>query len=148
MNLQLTKENDFMQTGVQMAAVSKGTMWAGRVISAIPVLMLLFAGSVKLPPLPSVVQGLVQYGYPARFASLIGILEIACAIVYLIPRTAVLSAILMTGVLGGPIASNVRINNPVLIAPLVLGLLAWCGLYFRDLRLRALIPLRHNPAAG
>jgi DoxX-like protein len=89
-----------------------------------------------------VMQGFAQYGYPARSIPVVGILEVACAIVYLIPRTAVLGAILVTGLLGGAIASNVRINNPAFIAPLILGVLVWGGLYLRDQRLRALIPLR------
>ena len=143
MNLQLAEESEFMQSGVQMAAVSKGTMWAGRIFSAIPALTLLFGGAVKLLKLPSVMQGFAQYGYPANSVPVVGILEVACAIVYLIPRTAVLGAILMTGLLGGAIASNVRINNPAFIVPLTLGVLVWGGIYFRDPRLRALIPLRH-----
>ena len=142
MNLQLAEESEFMQSGVQMAAVSKGTMWAGRIFSAIPALTLLFGGAVKLLKLPSVMQGFAQYGYPANSVPVVGILEVACAIVYLIPRTAVLGAILMTGLLGGAIASNVRINNPAFIVPLTLGVLVWGGIYFRDPQLRALIPLR------
>ncbi|HET7748270.1 MAG TPA: DoxX family protein [Terriglobales bacterium] len=132
-----------MQSGVQMAAVPKGTMWAGRIVSAIPAVILLFGGIMKLAGLPSVVQGFAQYGYPASSIPVVGILEVGCAVVYLIPRTAVLGAILMTGLLGGAIASNVRTNNPAFIAPLLVGVLVWGGLYFRDLRLRALIPLRH-----
>ncbi len=132
-----------MQSGVQMAAVSKGTMWAGRIFSAIPALTLLFGGAVKLLKLPSVMQGFAQYGSPANSVPVVGILEVACTVVYLIPRTAVLGAILMTGLLGGAIASNFRINNPAFIAPLILGVLVWGGIYFRDPQLRALIPLRH-----
>ena len=143
MNLQLAEEREFMQSGVQMAAVPKGTMWAGRIVSAIPAVILLFGGIMKLAGLPSVVQGFAQYGYPASSIPVVGILEVGCAVVYLIPRTAVLGAILMTGLLGGAIASKVRTNNPAFIAPLLVGVLVWGGLYFRDLRLRALIPLRH-----
>lgn len=132
-----------MQSGVEMATVSKGSVWAGRIISAVPALLLLFGGIVKIAELPSVVQGFAQYGYPPRVVPVVGILEVVCSVVYLIPRTAVLGAILMTGVLGGAIESNVRISNPVFIAPLILGVLVWGGLYFRDPRLRALIPLRH-----
>ncbi|MGE5206192.1 MAG: DoxX family protein [Chlamydiota bacterium] len=133
-----------MQTAVQRVAVSKKSVWAGRVLSAIPALMLLFGGVVKLLQLPSVVQGFAQYGYPASSLPIVGILEVASTIVYLIPRTAVLGAILMTGVLGGAIASNVRIADPAFAAPLVLGVLVWGGLYLRDQRLRALIPLREQ----
>ena len=135
-----------MQTAVQKVAVSKTSIWAGRVLSAIPALMLLFGGAVKLLQLPSVVQGFAQYGYPASSLPVVGILEVGSTIVYLIPRTAVLGAILMTGVLGGAIASNVRIADPAFAAPLVLGVLAWGGLYLRDQRLRALIPLREQAA--
>jgi hypothetical protein len=135
-----------MQTAVQPRAVAKKSMWAGRVLSAIPALMLLFGGVVKLLQLLSVVQGFAQYGYPASSLPVVGILEVGSTIVYLIPRTAVLGAILMTGVLGGAIASNVRIANPAFVVPLVLGVLVWGGLYLRDQRLRALIPLREQAA--
>jgi uncharacterized membrane protein YphA (DoxX/SURF4 family) len=128
---------------VQPATISKQSVWVGRVVSAIPVLALLFSGSVKLMKVPGVVEGFVQFGYPASLIPVIGILEIACPIIYVIPRTAVLGAILMTGFLGGAIASNVRLNNPLFWVPLVLGVLAWGGLYLRDSRVRALIPLRH-----
>ncbi|HKW24411.1 MAG TPA: DoxX family protein [Terriglobales bacterium] len=143
MNLQLAKESAVMQSGVQLAPGSKRTMWPGRIISAIPAVILLFGGIMKLAGLPSVAQGFAQYGYQARSIPVVGILEVACTVVYLVPRTAVLGAILMTGLLGGAIASNVRINNPAFVAPLILGLPVWGGLYFRDPRLRALIPLRH-----
>lgn len=131
-----------MQSGVQTAVAPKKTVWAGYVVSAIPVLMLLFSGSVKLLRLPSVVQGFGEYGYPASLIAVIGILEVGCTVVYLIPRTAVLGAILMTGFLGGAIVSNVRLNNPLFSVPLILGVMAWGGLYLREARLRALIPLR------
>src|SRR5438105_15901411 len=107
-----------MESGVQKTVVPKGTLWAGRVISAIPILLLLFSGSVKILKLPSVVQGFGEYGYPASLMVVIGILEAGCTIVYVIPRTAVLGAILMTGYLGGAITSNVRINSPLFSIPL------------------------------
>ena len=88
------------------------------------------------------VQGFVESGYPASTIMVIGILEVGSTIVYLIPRTAVLGAILMTGFLGGAIASNVRIGNPLFSIPLALGVLVWAGLYLREQRLRALLPLR------
>jgi hypothetical protein len=142
MNLQSVEERQIMETDVQIARVPKKAIWAGRVISAIPVLSLLFSGSVKILKLPSVVQGFGEYGYPAGLLVLIGILEAGSTIVYVIPRTAVLGAILMTGFLGGAITSNVRMNNPLFSIPLALGVLVWAGLYLRDPRLRALIPLR------
>ena len=131
-----------MQLRVQVAPASKTSIWAGRIISAIPALMLLFSGSVKLMRIPGVVQGLGQYGYPASLVGVIGILEVGSAIVYLVPRTTVLGAILMTAFLGGAITTNVRLNNPLFSIPLALGVLVWAGLYLREQRLRALLPLR------
>jgi hypothetical protein len=72
----------------------------------------------------------------------VGIIELSCVIVYLIPRTAVLGAILMTALFGGATVTNLRVGNPLYIVPVVLGILAWAGLFFRDERVRALIPLR------
>lgn len=129
-------------TAASSNTASKKSAWAGYVLSALPVLALLFSGTVKLLKLPSVVQGFVESGYPASTITVIGILEVGSTIVYLIPRTAVLGAILMTGFLGGAIASNVRINNPLFSIPLALGVLVWAGLYLREQRLRALLPLR------
>lgn len=134
-----------MQAGPQTAASSKTGVWAGRVVSVIPAVILLFGGSMKLLQLPSVLQGFAQYGYPAGTILAIGVLEIGSAIIYLIPRTAVLGAILISGLLGGAIASNVRISNHLYFIPLILGVLVWAGLYLRDPRLRDLIPLRNPP---
>lgn len=131
-----------MHTAVERAAVSKTALWAGRVISAVPIVMLLFASSMKLLQLPSVIQGAAQFGYTASLIRVIGIIELGCSIIYFIPRTAGLGAILMTGLLGGAIATNVRVGDPAFIGPLILGVLVWAGLYLRDARLRALIPLR------
>ena len=129
-----------MQSAVQPPTTQ--ALWAGRIISAIPVLMLLFSGTVKLMKLPSVVEGFAQYGFPATQISLIGILEIGCTLIYLIPRSAVLGAVLMTGFLGGAVTTNVRLSNPLFAIPLALGVLVWAGLYLRDPRLRLLLPLR------
>lgn len=117
-------------------------LWAGRVVSALPALMLLFAGGMKLTKSAAVLQGFAQYGYPERLVVVVGILEVACTIVYLIPRLSVLGAILMTAFLGGATASNVRIGNPSWVITVILGILVWAGLYLRDARVRALIPLR------
>lgn len=131
-----------MHTAVQRAEASKTALWIGAVVSAIPALMLLFAGSMKLLQLPSVIQGFAQYGYPAKEIPLIGLIEVCCAVLYLIPPTAALGAILMTSLWGGAIASNVRVGDVAFVGPLFLGVLVWAGLYLRDPRLRALIPLR------
>jgi len=133
-----------MQSNTQLAPVSKKTLWAGRVVSALPVLMLLFSGVMKLMKPPSVLQGFAHFGYSESLVPVLGILEIACTLVYVIPRASVLGAILMTGYLGGATASNVRVGDPAVFITVILGVLVWGGLYLRDVRLRALIPLRNN----
>src|SRR5713226_7286010 len=131
-----------MLSGTQTAPASKKKLWAGRIISALPVLMLVFSGVMKLAKPAPVLQGFARYGYPESLILVIGILEIACTIVYVIPRTSVLGAILLTGYLGGATATNVRIGEALFIIPVILGVLVWGGLFLRDDRLRALIPLR------
>ena len=130
-----------MQSATQTAPVSKKMLWAGRIISALPVLLLLFSGAMKLVKPAPVVQGFAHFGYPESLALSIGILELACTVVYVIPRTSVLGAILLTGYLGGATATHVRIGDPFFV-PVGLGVLVWGGLFLRDDRLRALIPLR------
>jgi hypothetical protein len=116
-------------------------LWAGRIMSALPVLMLLFSSVMKLMKPAPVVEGFAHLGYPASLALGLGIIELTCAVVYVIPRTSVLGAILLTGYLGGATATHVRIGEPFFM-PIVLGLLVWGGLYLREDRLRALLPLR------
>lgn len=130
-----------MQSTTQAVPVSKTMLWVGRVMSALPVLMLLFSSVMKLMKPAPVVEGFAHLGYPASLALGLGIVELACAVVYVIPRTSVLGAILLTGYLGGATATHVRIGEPFFMA-IVLGVLVWGGLYLRDDRVRALIPLR------
>jgi len=123
----------------------KKRLWAGRVISALPVLFLLFDGVIKLMKIEPVVQSFAQLGYPVGLAAGIGILELACVVVYVIPRTSILGAILLTGYLGGAIATHVRIGSPYFthtFFPIYVALLVWGGLFLREDRLRALVPLR------
>jgi hypothetical protein len=122
--------------------VSKTTLWIGRVMSALPVLLVLFGSVVKLMKTASVVEGFVRAGVPERLIIPVGIIELVCVIVYVIPQTAVLGAILMTGLLGGATITNLRIGDPTYPMPVVLGMLAWGGLFLRDTRLRELIPIR------
>jgi hypothetical protein len=131
-----------MQSGNQTASVSKKRLWAGRIISALPVLLMVFGGVFGVLKPAVAMPGFVHYGYPERVFLLICILELACAVVYAIPRTSVLGAILLTGYLGGATATHVRVGDPQFFMPVVLGVLVWGGLYLRDDRLRALIPLR------
>ncbi len=121
---------------------SKGMIWTGRVVSAIPVLLMVFSAAVKFAKPAPVVEGMVRFGYPAGLLTVLGVLEFLSCVVYVIPRTAVLGAILMTGYLGGATASHVRVSDPSFVTPVVLGVMVWGGLFFRDERVRALIPFR------
>lgn len=118
-------------------------LWAGRILSAIPVLMLTMSDVMKLRGGPEFVKVFENLGWPADLAVPLGLLELAITIVYVMPRTSVLGAILLTGYLGGAIAAHVRIHEDWL-TQLLLGMMLWGGLYFRDARIAALIPLR-NP---
>ena len=122
--------------------VSKTTLWIGRVMSALPVLLVLFGSVVKLMKTASVVEGFTRAGVPERLIIPVGIIELVCVIVYVIPQTAVLGAILMTGLLGGATITTLRIGDPTYPMPVILGMLAWGGLFLRDTRLRELIPIR------
>jgi hypothetical protein len=134
-----------MQPVTQTRPVSKKALWAGYIISALPVLLLLMSAVMKLIKPPPVVEGFAHLGLPESLALGLGILELSCAIVYLIPQTSVLGAILLTGYLGGAIVTHLRVGDPFL-TPVILGVLIWGGLFLRDPRLRALIPLRRQPA--
>lgn len=135
---------EYLRSGVQTGSTSKKALWSGRIVSALPVLMLLFSGVLKLVKPPEVAQEFARLGYAENLALGIGILEIACTVVYIIPRASVLGAILLTGYLGGAIATHVRIGDPLsnVLGPIIFGALIWVGLYLRDVRLRALLPLR------
>ena len=122
--------------------VSKGMLWTGRIMSAVPVLLTLLAAVMKLLKVPAAVQGMTQAGFSESLIVPIGVLELVCVVVYLIPRTSVLGAILLTGLLGGATVTTLRIGDPTYPMPVLLGMMAWGGLYLRDTRLRALIPLR------
>ncbi len=133
-----------MQSDIQTAPVSKKMLWAGRIISALPALFLLMDGVMKLFKPAPVVEATVRLGYSENVIIPLGIVLIVCTVLYLIPRTSVLGAILLTGYLGGAVATHVRVGEglfPVLF-PVFLGVLIWLGLYLRDDRLRTLIPLR------
>ena len=129
----------------QFGPLSKGRLWTGRIMSALPALFLLVDGVGKLIKPAPVVEGTVQLGYPESVLLGLGIVLLTCTILYTIPRTAILGAILLTGYLGGAIATHVRVGSPLfshILFPVYLAVLIWGGLYLRDERLRALIPLR------
>ena len=126
----------------QAAPISKTALWTGIVMSALPVLLVLMSSVMKLMKMAPVVEGFAKAGLSERLILPVGIIELICVIVYLIPRTAVLGAILMTGLLGGATVTTLRIVDPTYPMPVILGMLAWGGLYMRDPRVRELIPLR------
>jgi hypothetical protein len=134
-------ENTF---AVATAAPSRKALWTGRILSGLAVLFLLFDATGKLLQPVEVVEGTTQLGWPASVLVPLGIIQLVCLIVYLIPRTALLGAILWTGHLGGAIATHVRIGNPLfshVLFPVYIALLLWGGLWLRDRRLRALLPI-------
>lgn len=124
---------------------SKNSLWAGRILSGLAVLFLLFDSVIKLLVIPAVVESFAQMGYPPHLAIWIGLIELVCLVVYLIPRTSILGAILLTGYLGGAIATHVRIGSPLfshILFPIYIAALIWGGLYLRDARVRTLVALR------
>jgi hypothetical protein len=126
------------------AAVSKGALWTGRVMSALPALFLLFDGAMKLVKPDFVVEATVRLGYPESVILPLGVVLLACTVLYLVPGTSVLGAILLTGYLGGAVATHVRHEDTPfeILFPVVFGALLWGGLVLRDRRLRSLVPWR------
>jgi hypothetical protein len=120
---------------------STARIWTGRIASALPVLMLMLSAGMKLSHSTQVVAMFSGLGYPDGLLTALAVLELGCTVLYVVPRTSVLGAVLLTGYLGGAISTHVRVGDPF-VAPLVLGLLVWGGLYLRDARLRALLRLR------
>ncbi len=121
---------------------STRAIWTGRVLSAFPVLMLTLDAGAKIARLTPVIEGTVQLGYPASTVLPIGLILLACVVVYVIPRTAPLGAVLLTGYLGGAIATHVRVGSPLLtheLAPIYVAAFIWGGLYLRDPRVRAVL---------
>ena len=119
---------------------SEKVVWTGRVLGGLAVLVFTARAVMKLVKPADFDEGMQHLGWAATKANGLAVLELACAALYVIPRTAVLGAILLTGYLGGAIATHVRVDDDVLIQPL-LGVLLWLGLWLRDRRLRELLPL-------
>lgn len=129
------------QTPSQTNDPSNVSVWTGRIISVLPAFLLLFSGAMKLAKPPEVIEGFGKLGWPEEYALGLGILEIVCTLLYLIPWTSVLGAILLTGYLGGAIATHVRLGDFAIVVQVILGVCLWLGLYLRDKRLRALLPV-------
>jgi DoxX-like family len=129
----------------ELTMSSRTTLWTGRLLSGIAVLFLILDGAIKLVPIQPVTDSLRELGYPASdsFARFLGILTLLCTALYAWPRTALLGAVLLTGIMGGAIASHLRLGDPLFSHTLFgvwLGLLFWVGLWLRDARVRRVMP--------
>jgi len=125
-----------------VASSSARARWAGRIITGIVVLLLAIDTAFKLVGVKEAVDGTVQLGYAPHHLPIIGLIEVACLVVYLVPRTAPLGAVLWTGYFGGAIATHLRLDNPLfthILSPIYVAALIWGGLYLRDARVRALL---------
>ncbi|HVZ59430.1 MAG TPA: DoxX family protein [Terriglobales bacterium] len=131
-----------MLSEFQVSPVSRKRLWAGRVVSALVILFLLFDASIKILKLPPAVEGTVQLGYPANTVFPIGLVLLLSTILYAIPRTSVFGAILLTAYLGGATATMVRVGAVLFLFPVIFGVLVWAGLVLRDAQLTAAIFLR------
>ena len=136
-----------MPTIAEKPPVSKPALWLGRVLSGLVILFLLFDGAIKLVPWPVVTETMdrIGYGSSETLARSLGIITIVCTVLYAVPPTSILGAILLTGYLGGAMASHLRIGSPLfshILFGFYLGLMLWGGLWLRDRSLRASIPFR------
>jgi hypothetical protein len=123
------------------------TIWTGRVLTGLAALFLLFDSTGKLLEVQPVIDGTRQLGYPRDIVFTLGVILLACVVVYLIPRTSVLGAVLLTGYLGGAVAAQARVENPLFshtLFPIYVATLIWGGLVLRDARLRAFAPWRRQ----
>jgi hypothetical protein len=130
--------------GTETTRVSKAASVTAWIIGGLPALFLVLDGVMKLVKPEPVIKATVELGYPQSTIIGIGIALLASTVLYLIPGTAVLGAILLTGYLGGAVASHVRVSHPPsnIVFPVIFGVLLWLGLYLRDRRVRALVPWR------
>ena len=130
------------QMEVPITSQSKTMTWIGRVLSALPVLMIGMGAIFAFTHSADVQKDFAKYAFPNGFMNKILIIEAACLILYIIPQTAVLGAILLTGYLGGAVITHARVGEPNWIVPVIIGVVFWLGLWFRDPRVRALVPIR------
>lgn len=133
-----------MESTAQSVPVSKASFWTGRIISGFVVLFMIFDGITKIMKVQQVIDATIRIGFPVSTVAGVGITLLICVALYVIPPTSVLGAILLTGYLGGATAANVRAGSPAFntVFPIAFGILTWLGLYLREQRLHALVPLR------
>ncbi|MGH9700511.1 MAG: DoxX family protein [Candidatus Acidiferrales bacterium] len=137
-----------MQAAADLKPVSKSALWTGRIASALVVLLLVFDGTSKVMKVPAVMKAAEQLKFSAAQIVGVGTLLLICTLIYVIPRTSVLGAILLTGYLGGAVITQIHAGMPMimLVFPITVGIFAWGGLFLRDPDLRAFIPLRRRGA--
>lgn len=134
-----------MSSVAQPDSLSGTAIWSGRIISGLVTAFMIFDGTIHIMKPAPVVQGFAQLGFPIRLAVPLGVVSLACALLYAIPQTSILGAILLTGYLGGAVAVQVPTQNPFfgeVIFPVYIGIFVWGGIYLRDERVRRLIPFR------
>ena len=121
----------------------KKMLWSGRILSALSIVFMLFDAVGHLVKPAAVADAFNRLNFPLGLSVPLGIMALVCVIVYAIPRTSILGAILLTGYLGGAVATHLRVRDPLFdtIFPIIIGALVWGGVYFRDARLRALVPI-------
>lgn len=130
------------QSYSKAAPANASRLWAGRVLTTLAVLFLVFDLGLKLSGAKAAIDGTVQLGWQPHHLPILGVIELACLVLYLVPRTAPIGAILWTGYLGGAVATHLRLDNPLfthILFPTYVAALLWGGLYLRDARVRGLI---------
>ena len=143
----IAHDHSFASTIPGNHAGSTRRLWAGRVLSGLAVLFLLFDSTGKLLQVQPVIDGTIRLGYPRDIVFSLGVILLTCVVAYVIPRTAVLGAVLLTGYLGGAVATHVRVESPLfthVLFPTYVAALLWGGLLLRDARLRAFLPIRRE----
>ena len=131
-----------MEITADIVSNGDGQRWAGRIISGIAVFALLLDSMIKVLQTQPAIEGTMQLGYPASVVLGLGLVQLFCVIAYVVPRTSLLGAVLLTGYLGGAVATHVRVGNPFLthvLSPIYVAIFIWGGLYLRDARVRTLI---------
>ncbi|MEI8090490.1 MAG: DoxX family protein [Opitutaceae bacterium] len=129
-----------MDSTLASVTPSKSTLWIGRIMSTLPVLMLLFSSAMKFSGSPDLAKGFEHLGWKIQLAPSLGVLELICTVLYAVPRTSVLGALLLTAYLGGATATHVRVGDPF-VSTIILGVVVWGGLFLRNPRLRTLLPI-------
>lgn len=129
---------------VQPATTSKGLLWTARIISWFAALFIIMDGVMKVMNLPQVQEAMGPLGWPLEMSLTIGLIELVCIAIYLIPRTSFLGVVLMTAYLGGVVATQLRVGAPAfsLLFPIIIACMLWAAPYLLDSRVRALLPLR------